>query len=225
MRRIEMGTRKKRIRNRNVFTLIELLIVIAMIAFMAGILLPALSKARDRAKQVKCAAQLKEINLCFQMYASDNNEFFPTLHIKDGTTYGIRWPHLVLSDKKNLASCPSHQYRMLWDQGKTSYGVNAFMIPTNGTRKVSGIKRASEKLLLADIANLNYIGTDCTGTWYSNGTTSFTEGIFYPRHDNGLNIGWVDGHVSYFKCMNRSYLAFYEYTNYPNKNSWMWMQD
>ena len=91
---------RRRYANLPAFTLIELLVVIAIIAILASMLLPALNNARNKAKQIKCAAQLKEIVLCCQMYASENKDLFPPYRMTDGTTYGMRWPHFVISDKK-----------------------------------------------------------------------------------------------------------------------------
>ena len=68
---LRMGTVNAR------FTLIELLVVIAIIAILAGILLPALNKARERGRAVKCISNLKQVTLGTQMYAGDYKQRIP----------------------------------------------------------------------------------------------------------------------------------------------------
>jgi prepilin-type N-terminal cleavage/methylation domain-containing protein len=96
------GTRKLRGGRGAGFTLIELLVVIAIIAILAAMLLPALSRAKERAVRIQCASNLKQWGVAVMMYAGENKEMFPD---NAGGT-GWAWMDPAL----NVSFYPSYLY-------------------------------------------------------------------------------------------------------------------
>lgn len=185
------------------FTLIELLIVIAIIAILSAMLLPALSQAKAKVRAIDCMNNLKQIGLACRFYNDENNDGFPPVGPWGGQVPpnarwdgsfgvyigGLVWPQV---SGRRFFICPSVPQ------------AEAVTIPDNyiynqemNNYRASRIKNPSKLMVIAD----GYNNTElfkASADWRTP-LIGKLETLIPRRHGKGLNYLFVDGHVAWHK--------------------------
>jgi prepilin-type N-terminal cleavage/methylation domain-containing protein/prepilin-type processing-associated H-X9-DG protein len=190
------------------FTLIELLVVITIIAILAALLLPALKVAKDQAKSVLCASNLKQWGIAMDMYVSDNLDYYPpslnTIVSKHGLWYLFPYvglpENLAVKNKTGIFRCPSMDPSE--PQTVVDYAMNRTVCTYINAANPSGIAAAKMPRVLRNPSGTFLIvdgksdyPIDAISKTYPYGANCWVK----YRHSRGANLLFADGHVDYMK--------------------------
>ncbi|MCW3058372.1 MAG: prepilin-type N-terminal cleavage/methylation domain [Capsulimonas sp.] len=218
-------------RNQFGFTLIELLVVIAIIAILAAILFPVFAKAREKARQISCASNERQLGLGFMQYSQDNDERYP--QGSNNATWGQGWAGQVYPYVKStgLYKCPDDSSSpSAANTSVVSYCINKNLTPDQGFSSIAGLSAPTNTVLLCEATGVNNVdftnvpnsdtnSPDAIGIDNYDGSGQWDTGYLLGtqakpwnghiknktgRHTDASNFLLCDGHVKWLKSGNVS---------------------
>ena len=173
-------------RRRRGFTLVELLVVVGIIALLMSILLPALNKARENARQVKCANNMRQIWMACLMYANENKDMLPIPPRVENTGSIVQYPGMaiVMDPNGNIGGIYDYTQGTLWPY--ISKSVQARMDVFNCPTDLDAFRPVSRS------ATINYTASYERNFTYSwNAQLRGSELTADYNHPTGIRLGTI----------------------------------
>ena len=204
------------VRRIRAYTLIELLVVIAIIAILAAILFPGFAQAREKARQIACASNEKQLGTALLLYAQDYEETLPLAAYPVGSGAFVTWHELLdpYARNKHIWLCPSSSVRKTDASGQetTHFGYNVRYLTTiaadfsnvftHTATSLAAVARPSETVVMTDakasVAN-SWCGDDGKFLLPPSQPDADCWGRPNFLHNEGANVQWLDGHVKWHK--------------------------
>jgi prepilin-type N-terminal cleavage/methylation domain-containing protein/prepilin-type processing-associated H-X9-DG protein len=231
-------------RRQAAFTLVEMLVVIAIISILASLLLPILGKVRETARAGVCMSNQKQVGMMFMGYIDDNNGWICSHYFGSSSpTTDRRWhqrlENMNYANSRETFMCPSDpsvttsttttttDWRWYW--GFTyglSLGLTVDYWHSPIVWKVQNIYRLrnhSATIFTTDSICNNPAYPDMRQAYAVYPSYSSTEGIPFGRHNDGCNVLWIDLHVTSVKNpvpSDRSEIYSVLTTRWDNPNNW-----
>jgi prepilin-type N-terminal cleavage/methylation domain-containing protein/prepilin-type processing-associated H-X9-DG protein len=205
------------------FTLIELLLVIAVAGILAALLLPSLARAKQKARTAQCLAQLHQLGLAMSLYADEHEGLLPMAHatVQWNSHQPTPWtrPLLPYYGATNLLTCPA--YCRVYERSPFSYfmGARSAFIAAGGQPAsvlLTGILFPPQYILSGD-SNYPFPADDADPDNYTQDTLFATN---LPAHGGRVNILFADKHAATTRRFDRKTMTYSHTTPEVDWDDW-----